>query len=148
LETGKRWKTHAVGVPYLLEKEIEMPQERLPVRKIREVLRLKNEGFSNRAIARVCKVSNSTVGEYLEKARQAGLSWPLPEGLSEETLYRSLFLEKGTSSQPLALRAPDWEEVHRELSKRGVSLRLLWQEYREKNPNGYGKTQFGERYQR
>ena len=103
-----------------------MPQERLPVRKIREVLRLKNEGFSNRAIARVCKVSNSTVGEYLEKARQAGLSWPLPEGLSEETLVQSLFLEKGTSSQPIALRAPDWEEVYRELSKRDVSLRLLW----------------------
>jgi transposase len=118
------------------------------VRTIREVLRLKHEGFSNRAIARVCQVSNSTVGEYLEKAKQAGLSWPLPEGMSEETLYQSLFLEKDTSSQPLALRAPNWEEVHRELSKRGVSLRLLWQEYREKNPDGYGKTQFGEHYQR
>ena len=103
-----------------------MPQERVPVRKIREVLRLKNEGFSNRAIARVCKVSNSTVGEYWEKARQAGLSWPLPEGLSEETLYQKLFLEKGASSQPVARRALDWEEAHRELSKRGVSLRLLW----------------------
>jgi transposase len=72
-----------------------MPKEHLPVRTIREVLRLKNEGFSNRAIARVCQVSNSTVGEYLEKAKQAGLSWPLPEGLSEETLYQRLFLEKG-----------------------------------------------------
>ena len=67
-----------------------MPQERLPVRKLREALRLKDEGFSNRAIARVCKVSNSTVGEYLERARQAGLSWPLPEDLSEETLYQRL----------------------------------------------------------
>lgn len=99
-----------------------MPKEHLPVRKIREVLRLKNEGFSNRAIARVCQVSNSTVGEYLAKAKQAGLSWPLPEGMSEEALYQSLFLGKGTSSQPLALRAPDWEEVHCELAKRGVSL--------------------------
>jgi transposase len=125
-----------------------MSQERLPVRKIREILRLKNEGFSNRAIARVCKVSNSTVGEYLERATKAGLGWPLPEGMSEETLYQSLFLGKGTSSQPVALRAPDWEEVHRELAKRGVSLRLLWQEYREKNPDGYGKTQFGEHYHR
>src|SRR3990172_5482263 len=125
-----------------------MKKEDLKVRKIREVLRLKNEGFFNRAIARVCQVSNSTVGEYLEKAKQAGLSWPLPEGMEEETLYQSLFLEKGTSSQPVALRAPDWEEVHRELAKRGVSLRLLWQEYREQNPDGYGKTQFGEHYQR
>ena len=98
-----------------------MPQERLPVRKLREALRLKDEGFSNRAIARVCKVSNSTVGEYLERARQAGLSWPLPEDLSEETLYQSLFLEKAPSPPSGPPRAPDWEEVHRELSKRGVS---------------------------
>jgi transposase len=125
-----------------------MSQERLPVRKIKEILRLKNEGFSHRAIARVCKVSNSTVGEYLERATKAGLGWPLPDDLSETVLYERLFPEKGTSSQPVALRAPDWEEVHRELSKRGVSLRLLWQEYREKNPDGYGKTQFGEHYQR
>jgi transposase len=124
-----------------------MPKEHLPVRKIREVLRLKNEGFSNRAIARVCQVSNSTVGEYLAKAKQAGLGWPLPEGMEEEALYQSLFLGKGTS-QSGARSATDWEEVQRELSKRGVSLRLLWQEYREKNPGGYGKTQFGEHYQR
>ena len=92
-----------------------MPKEHLPVRTIREVLRLKNEGFSNRAIARVCQVSNSTVGEYLEKAKQAGLSWPLPEGMEEETLYQRLFLEKGISAQPVALRAPDWAEMHPEL---------------------------------
>ena len=68
-----------------------MSQERLPVRKIREILRLKNEGFSNRAIARVCKVSNSTVGEYLERATKAGLGWPLPDDLSESVLYERLF---------------------------------------------------------
>ena len=63
-----------------------MTQERLPVRKVREILRLKEEGFSNRAIARICKVSNSTVGEYLRRAEQAGLSWLLPDELSEEAL--------------------------------------------------------------
>jgi hypothetical protein len=68
---------------------------------IREGIRLKNERFSNRAIARVCQVSNSTVGECLEKAKLAGLSWPLPEGMSEETLYQSLFLEK----EPLPILA-------------------------------------------
>ena len=125
-----------------------MTQERLPVRKIREILRLKREGFSNRVIARICKVSNSTVGEYLRQAEQVGLSWPLPEGLSDEALYQRLFGEKPTSSQSGARRAPDWEEVHRELAKRGVSLQLLWQEYRERNPEGYGRTQFHEHYQR
>jgi transposase len=65
--------------------------------------------FPTRAIARVCKVSNSTVGEYLEKAKQAGLSWPLPEGMEEEILYQRLFLEKGTSSQSGAVET--WREL-------------------------------------
>jgi hypothetical protein len=65
-------------------------QERLSVRKIREVLRLHHEaGLSNRAIARVCKVSNSTVGEYLIRAAQASLEWPPPEGLSEDDLPKA-----------------------------------------------------------
>ena len=100
-----------------------MPQERLPVRKIREVLRLKNEGFSNRTIARICKISNSTVGEYLERARQAGLNWPLPEGMSEATLYQSLFAKKSTSSQSgsaprsrLGRGAPGTVEAWRQLA--------------------------------
>jgi transposase len=125
-----------------------MAQERLSVRKIREVLRLKYEaGLSNRAIARACRVSNSTIGEYVERAKQAGLNWPLPQELGEEALYRKLFpeREKGEEQErPL----PDWEKIHSELSRRGVTLRLLWQEYREKHPEGYGKSQFWEHYQR
>ena len=71
-----------------------MPQERLTLRKIREILRLKHEvGLSNRAIARACKLSNSTVGEYLRRAREAGVSWPLLEEQGEEALYRKLFPE-------------------------------------------------------
>ncbi len=125
-----------------------MTQERLSVRKIREILRLKHEvGLSNRAIARACKLSNSTVGEYLRRAREAGVSWPLPEGLGEEGLYRQLFPEaprEAETDRPL----PDWEEVRRELSRKGVTLRLLWIEYREKYPEGYGYTQFCEHYRR
>lgn len=69
-----------------------MTQERLTVRKFREILRLKeNAGLSNRAIARSCKISNSTVGEYLQRAQQADLHWPLPEGISEDELYQKLF---------------------------------------------------------
>ncbi len=71
-----------------------MTQERLSVRKIREILRLKYEiGLSNRAIARACQVSNSTVGEYIARAEQAGWAWPLPENCSEEELYQKLFPE-------------------------------------------------------
>lgn len=123
-----------------------MSQERLPVRKIREVLRLHHEaGLSNRAIARVCKVSNSTVGEYLTRAEYAGIGWPLPEGLGEQELYRKLFPEKNKEAP--ARPMPEWEDVHRELSKRGVTLTLLWKEYREKHPDGYGFTQFRVYYQ-
>ena len=126
-----------------------MPQERLPVRKIREVIRLHFEaGLSNRAAARACQVSNSTVGEYLERAKKAGLSWPLPEGLSDEELYRRLYPEESLSRRETERPMPNWEEVHRELSKRGVTLTLLWQEYREKHPDGYGFTQFRVYYQR
>ncbi len=61
-------------------------------------------------------------------------------------MYERLFPEKKPVLSTVRPE-PDWEEVHRELSKRGVSLKLLWQEYREKHPDGYGKTQFGEHYQ-
>ena len=93
-----------------------MTQEKLSVRKIREVLRLKHEvGLSNRAIARACRVSNSTVGEYVKRARKAGLGWPLPSELGEEDLYRKMFPEREETK--LAERPqPDWEAVHRELA--------------------------------
>jgi hypothetical protein len=52
-------------------------RKRLTLRKIREVIRLKYEaGLSNRAIASACRISNSTVGEYLKRAEAAGLRWP------------------------------------------------------------------------
>ena len=66
-----------------------MSQERLSVRKINEILRLKWAcGLSNRVIGRSCQVSHSTVRGYLKRAEAAGLKWPLPEGLDEDRLYR------------------------------------------------------------
>lgn len=125
-----------------------MAQERLTLRKIREILRLKEEaGLSNRAIARACKLSNSTVGEYLKRAEAAGLHWPLPEDLREETLYQQLFSEnsqEGVPPRPL----PRWETIRDELKKKGVTLKLLWLEYRDQHPQGYGNTQFCEYYRK
>jgi len=125
-----------------------MAQERLSVRKIREVLRLKYEvGLSNRAIARACRISNSTVGEYVVRARRAGLVWPVAEDRSEEELYRQLFPEV-EKARLVERPVPNWEEVHRELSRQGVTLLLLWQEYRARHPDGYGYTQYREHYHR
>ena len=121
-----------------------MPQERLTMRKIKEVLRLKYEaGLSNRAIAGACKISNSTVGEYLRRAEAAGVSWPLGE-LNEDELYQKLFGEPIPVLPEKAKPLPDWEEVRKELRKKGVTLHLIWIEYIEQHPDGYKHAQFGE----
>jgi len=122
-----------------------MTQERLTLRKIREILRLKDAGLSNRAIARACKISNSTAGEYLRRAQAAGLSWPLPESLSEEDLFQQLFPQSKSESTP-ERPLPNWETIRAELKKKGVTLKLLWIEHRDKHPNGYGYTQFCDYY--
>jgi len=86
-----------------------MAQERLTMRKIKEILRLKYEaGLSNRAIAGACNISNSTVGEYLRRAEKAGISWPLGD-LSEEDLYKKLFGEPVPIAEMKAKPLPDWE---------------------------------------
>jgi len=118
------------------------------MRKIREMLRLKAEAkLSNRAIARACHLSNSTVGEYLRRAEKAGIQWPLPDEVTEEALYQQLFPERPAGTETERPR-PDWETVHRELRQRGVTLKLLWEEYHIQHPEGYRYTQFCEHYGR
>ena len=105
------------------------------MRKIREVLRLKFQlGLSDREIARSCKLGKSTVGEYLQRAQAAGLGYPLPEALDDEALAGRLFL---TPAQAATKPLPDWELIHRERQRKGVTLFLLWQEYKAHYPEGY-----------
>jgi len=100
------------------------------VRKIHEVLRLKREGkLSNRAIARSCGISHSTVREYLRRWQAAGLSWPLPETLDEDRLYRLLFPKPAPPSER-AIPEPDWKTTHTELRRKSVTRRLLWLDLR------------------
>ncbi len=127
------------------EKEAQVPRERLSMRKIREVLRLNAGGLSQRAIASSCGLAHSTVGEYLRRAARAGLSWPLPEDLDEDSLHAKLFpkpLRLGKTNVP----EPDWDKVHVELRRKGVTLRLVWLEYREAHPDGYGYSRFCDLY--
>jgi transposase len=123
-----------------------MTRERLTMRKIQEVLRLKwSCGLSNRAIARSCSISHSTVQEYLQRAAEAGLSWPLPEALTEDALFQKLFPERLSAEvQPKAL--PDWPQVHTELRKPNVTLKLLWTEYQQAHPDGLHYSQYCDRY--
>ncbi len=119
-----------------------MANERLPMRQIREVLRLKygcGLSLSNRDIGTSCGIGKSAVTKYLGRARLAGLSWPLPEGLGDEELERRLFPPLAT---PAADRPPppDFQYVYDELrrhKKVNLTLDLLWREYLEAHPDGY-----------
>ena len=103
-----------------------MPAKRLSMRKITEILRLKwANGLSNRQIAIACGVARPTVGEYLRRAADAGLSWPIPSDLDEAALEHRLFPPAPTL--PAADRGiPDWPVIHPELKRKGVTLFLLW----------------------
>ena len=123
-----------------------MSQKRLSMRKIRELLRLKYEvGRSHREIATSLGIANSTVSDYVRRASAGGFSWPLPEGLDDAALEAALFPAPPPSRVPRP--EPNWEDVHRELQRhKGVTLQLLWLEYRAAHPSGYGYSWFCERY--
>ena len=123
-----------------------MPAERLTMRKVKEVLRLKlGQGLSDRQVARSCCIARSTVAEYICRAKRAGISWPIPEGLDEAEMERQLFPSQpstATEDRPL----PDWSYVYQELKRKGVTKFLLWQEYRERYPEGYQYSRFCQLY--
>jgi len=122
-----------------------MPAERLSMRKIREVLRLKwLVGLSGRDIALSCGIGRTTVREYVRRADRAGLSWPLPEGLSDGALEERLF--PPPSALEVARPLPDWDRVQEERKGRGVTLFVLWEEYKVARPEGYGYSRFCELY--
>ena len=123
-----------------------MPTERLSMRKIRDVLRMKfDNGLSKRAIARSLSLSAGGVNGYLQRARVAGLSWPLPEGLDDTALEQLLFPPAPTIAAT-ARPVPDWTEVEKEPRRRGVTLALLWEEYRAGRSDGFGYSWFCEQY--
>ncbi len=123
-----------------------MPRKHLSMRKIREVLRLKwGQGLSNRAIATACQVGVGTVHDHLRRCESAGLSWPLPDDLTDDQIEARLF------PQPLSGEhaRPDFDFVTRELRRKGVTLTLLWEEYCAQHPaNSYGRSQFFELYRK
>ncbi len=114
---------------------------------IRTILRLAHQqGLSVREIGLRLKLSKTTIATYLYRARGAGLNhWPLPAGRDDDaTLEAALFQRVGRP--PLDLQEPDWARVATELKRKGVTLVLLWQEYRGARPDGYGYTWFCEEF--
>lgn len=112
------------------------------MRKVHDVLRLAHEGRrSQREIARSLALSQSTVSDYLARFQASGLAWPLTSDLDEAALEARLFVPtSGPASSGRAM--PDWPAVHRELRRKGVTLQLLWLEYKQSTPDGYQYTQF------
>ncbi len=123
-----------------------MANKRLSMRKIREVLRLCwDRGLSARQAAGSCGVSRGAVGNILDRAKKAELSWPLPEDLDDATLEHRLF--------PCVIpvdeerrEMPSFDYLRKELTRKHVTLQLLWHEYKERNPDGYEYSQFCRRY--
>ncbi|MGH9280842.1 MAG: IS21 family transposase [Acidimicrobiales bacterium] len=116
------------------------------MRKITEVLRLRAAGMNSRDIAASVGAGKTTVYEYLARAEAAGVGWPLPEGMDEAALDARLF-PPPTGELAARRPVPQWREVHRELKRKHVTLRLLWLEWRADNPEGWGYTQFCAHYQ-
>jgi len=120
---------------------------RVTMRKIKDILRLRHEaGLSYRGIAQSLNIGYGTVVDYLTRAKQAGLSWPIPEDLCERDLGRLLFPTQPVTGQR-RFAEPGFPAIHLELKNKTMTKQLLWQEYRQQHPeNGYSYAQFCHRY--
>lgn len=122
-----------------------MARERLPMHKIREILRQKwCQGRRHRQIARSLGISTGMVGKIIVRAHAEGLEWSDIEGLDEIELERRLYPSTGEKRR----EPPDCARLDLELRKKGVTLQLLHVEYLERQPDGYRYTQFCEYYRR
>jgi hypothetical protein len=121
-----------------------VPQERVSMRKIKEVLRLRFElGLQQNQIARSCSIGQATVHRYLQRAAAAGLSWPLAEDLDDNRLQKLLFREARARPSQSRRSLPEFNEVRRQLqTHKHVTLQLVWEEYRETQPDGYSYSHY------
>jgi transposase len=118
------------------------------MRKFKEVLRLHSLGLTQRQIARSCSIAQSTVHEYLKVAAASGLSWPLPPEGSEKQLEEALCRKLRPSTRARQAPLPDFPAIREQLqTHRHLTLQLLWEEYREGHPDGYGYSRLCELYQ-
>lgn len=113
----------------------------------REILRLHKQGISGRSIASSLSCSRNTVSEVLQAAKVFGMEWPLPDTISDRELEEKLFPAK---ENDILRKMPDYDHIHKELSKSGVTLSLLWYEYSEECRHSqtipYQYTQFCKYY--
>ncbi len=124
---------------------MSMSNARIPVHKIKELLRLKAAGLSCRQMAAATKLSLGAVSKYLKAADAAELAWPLPDTLNDEALMARLLGPPVVAVPRLA--PPDFASLHQELKRKNVTLQLLWEEYATQQGSGaYSYSQFCKRY--
>ena len=124
-----------------------MPAEKIAMRVVREILRLiAVEQLPVREVARRTGKAPSTVRATLGRCRAAGVSWPLPEGLSDGELEEQLYGKGGAKPGPARRAEPDWASIHRELKRKHVTLSILWEEYIAQQPEGLRYSRFCELY--
>lgn len=119
------------------------------MRKVKEVLRLRfGLGLTQEQIAVSCNIAQSSVHRYLERAAAAGLSWPLPDDYDDRRVEELLYPTRA-GYEPRTIRPlPDFLAIHQQLqASKHVTLQLLWEEYREGNPSGYGYSRFCQLYE-
>jgi hypothetical protein len=121
----------------------------MSMRKLKDVLRLRFElDLSHRQIARSCDIGLGTVHDYLQRAEAAGVKWPLPEGWDEQRLEAALFAVNQPSTPPKAdedggKTLPDFAKIDEQRQRhRHLTLQLLWEEYKQANPEGLGYSRF------
>ncbi len=117
--------------------------------KLKTVLRLADQGLSQRQIAASCALGQATVSDYLTRARAAGLRYEDISGWPDEQLLAALGVPQPTPRQWRRTAEPDFASIQRELqANKNVTLQLLWEEYRESQPGGYSYSRFCDLYRR
>src|SRR5450759_2922368 len=117
------------------------------MRKIKEVVRLHCLGLSQRQIAASCAVGQATVSDYLKTAEAAGLKWPDIAEWSEDQVTQAVAPSREKPGQRNQASEPDYADIRHEVqTQKHVTLQLLWEEYREKHPEGYRYSRFCELY--
>lgn len=92
----------------------------------REILRLYHQGFSSRQISQSIPCSRTVVIRVLKRFKQSEIQWPLPDNITNIQIEEQLYRDTKSKYNQIA---PDFEHIHKELSKNGVTLTLLWTEY-------------------
>jgi transposase len=123
-----------------------MPAERISMRKLLDILRLRFEArLSFPQIAKALNVSAGSAHSICKRAESLGITWPLPDGLTQEQLEVLLYSQPSDDS--FRFIPPDFTYIHQELKRKGVTLQLLWEEYAQNHPdNAYQYSRFCDLY--